>query len=80
MENESERINDRDLLAIKAERRAFELFTEKQACEFLGISTITLWRARKARSINFRRLGGSIRYTAGDLEAYVERNLQAAIA
>jgi len=50
-----------------------ELYTDKEASEFLRISQVTLWRERKAGKISFRRLSSKIVYTREDLESYVER-------
>lgn len=51
-----------------------ELFTDKEASEFLRISQVTLWRERKAGNISFRRLSSKIVYTREDLESYLERS------
>ncbi|HEX3100857.1 MAG TPA: helix-turn-helix domain-containing protein [Pyrinomonadaceae bacterium] len=60
--------------------KSLELFTDKQVCELLGVSAVTLWRERKNKKINYRRICGTIRYTRADVETYLERNLQAASA
>lgn len=57
-----------------------DIYTNKQACDLLDVSARTLWRERRARRISFRRVGGSIRYTATDLAEYLERCKQSAIA
>jgi excisionase family DNA binding protein len=39
------------------------LLSEKQAAKFLGVSSITLFRKRKNREINFYRVGFRILYS-----------------
>jgi hypothetical protein len=55
-----------------------QLFTDREACEFLRISAVTLWRLRKAGKITFRRVASKIVYLREDLESYLERNKRAA--
>lgn len=57
-----------------------EIFTDKEACSFLGVSAITLWRERKAGRLSYRRVGNGVRYTRGDLESYLESVKQSAFA
>ena len=57
-----------------------DLLTEKEACQYLGIAPATLWRERKNLRISFRRIGGSIRYTPQDIQEYLDRNKQSAVA
>ncbi len=54
--------------------RERELFTDKEAAEYLRISQVTLWRERKAGKISFRRAASKIIYTHDDLLDYLERN------
>lgn len=48
------------------------LLTEAEAADSLGISVFTLARERKAGRIRHRKMRRGVRYTAGDLAAYVE--------
>ena len=49
-----------------------QLFTEAEAADRLGLSIYTLARERKAGRIAYRKMRRGVRYTAGDLTAYVE--------
>ncbi|MEO8073744.1 MAG: helix-turn-helix domain-containing protein [Acidobacteriota bacterium] len=75
MINEKQLSNDRKLLNEKnqviAER---ELFTDKEASEYLRVSQVTLWRERKKGKIDFRRVASKIVYLREDLEKYLTRN------
>ncbi len=51
-----------------------QIFTDKEAAEYLRISQVTLWRERKARKITFRRAASKIIYTREDLLNYLEQN------
>ncbi len=53
--------------------RERELFTDKEAAEYLRISQVTLWRERKAGKITFRRIASKIIYLKQDIEEYLER-------
>jgi excisionase family DNA binding protein len=53
------------------------VYTEVEAASQLGISRITLLRARQAGRVNFCRIGRVIRYKPEHLEAFLkacERN------
>ena len=50
-----------------------DLFTAKEACSFLKISPVTLWRERKAGKISFRRIASKLMFTRADLEEYLDR-------
>lgn len=67
--------NDRKLLNEKnqviAER---EIYTDKEAANFLRVSQVTLWRERKKGKISFRRAASKIIYTRADLESYLDKN------
>lgn len=56
-----------------------EIFTSKDACRILKISTVTLWRERKAGRISFRRIASKVVFTRQDLDNYLERNKHEAI-
>lgn len=57
-----------------------KLFTDKEACEYLGVSSVYLWKQRKNGQLSYRRVASQIRYTSGDLKEFLERNKQPAIA
>lgn len=73
--SEKQLSNDRKLLNEKnqvfAER---ELFTDKEASEYLRVSQVTLWRERKKGKIDFRRVASKIVYLQEDLDNYLNRN------
>ena len=48
-----------------------QIFTDKEASEFLRISQVTLWRERKKGKIFFRRVASKIVYLKEDLENYL---------
>lgn len=51
-----------------------ENFTDKEAADYLRISTVSLWRARRRGLITFRRVLGKILYTKSDLLDFLERS------
>lgn len=51
-----------------------QIFTDKEASTYLGISQVTLWRERKKGKIAFRRIASKIVYLKQDIEEYLERN------
>ncbi len=51
-----------------------QIYTDKEASEFLRISQVTLWRERKKGRIDFRRVASKIVYLQEDLENYLNRN------
>ena len=57
-----------------------EIFTNREAAEFLRTSPITLWRERKKGKISFRRVASKIVYLREDLENYLEQNKREAFA
>jgi hypothetical protein len=50
-----------------------QIYTDKEAADYLRISQVTLWRERKGGKISFRRVASKIVYTNQDLEDYLER-------
>ncbi len=50
------------------------LYTEREACEYLRVSPVTLWRERKKGKISFRRVASKIIYLQEDLESYLNVN------
>ena len=55
-----------------------KMLSEKQAAESLGVSTVTLWRWRKDRKIDFHRIGNLVRYSVADLRAFMASRRNAA--
>lgn len=67
--------NDRESLNRKNESiRERELLTEQEAADFLRISKVSLWRARKRGLLTFRRVMGKILYTKTDLLDFLENS------
>ena len=57
-----------------------QIFTDKEAADYLRISQVTLWRERKKGKISFRRAASKIVYTQKDLENYLESTKRNAFA
>ncbi|MEJ7862151.1 MAG: helix-turn-helix domain-containing protein [Pyrinomonadaceae bacterium] len=57
-----------------------QIYTDREAAEYMRISQVTLWRLRKTGKISFRRASSKIIYTHTDLENYLERNKREAFA
>lgn len=57
-----------------------QIYTDKEASEFLRISQVTLWRERKKGRIFFRRGASKIVYLKEDLEKYLEQNKRGGFA
>ncbi len=51
-----------------------QIYTDREASEYLRISQVTLWRERKKGRIDFRRVASKIVYLQEDLENYLNRN------
>ncbi len=51
-----------------------QIYTDKEASNYLRISQVTLWRERKKGRIDFRRVASKIVYLKEDLENYLNRN------
>ncbi len=51
-----------------------QIYTNREASEYLRISQVTLWRERKKGKISFRRVASKIVYLKEDLETYLNRN------
>lgn len=58
------------------------LLTEREAASFLRLAPATLarWRWRGDRGPRWRKLGGAVRYSMGDLEAFLDDSAQTAEA
>ena len=77
MPNKKQISADRILLNTKNEAiKEREIYTDKEASQYLRISQVTLWRERKAGKITFRRVASKIIYLKEDLEAYLSRNMR----
>ena len=59
--------------------RTIELLTVSETAEFLKISTSGVRRLQTQRCIPFVKVGGSVRFTKGDIIAYVTKNRVEAI-
>ncbi len=53
-----------------------ELLTDKEAAQFLRLSTLSLWRLRKKGELPFVRLATKLLYRRTDLIAFIEQNLR----
>lgn len=51
-----------------------EVYTNKEAMNFLGVSRSTLQRWRENEILPFRKINGSIRYTRDDLKKMLENS------
>ena len=81
MTNEKQISTDRILLNQKNEAmKELKLYTTKETCATLKISSITLWRLRKAGKITFRLVASKIVYLREDLENYLEQNKRGGFA
>ncbi len=56
-----------------------EVYTDKEASEYLRISQVTLWRERRKGRITFRRAASKIVYLKEDLDNYLQNNAHVAI-
>ena len=56
------------------------LLRPHQVADQLAIaeSTLATWRCREPQRLPYIRVGGAVRYRPSDLDAFIERNLQAA--
>ena len=50
------------------------LLTTKQACEYLQVSTTTLWRLTKRRALTAVRVGGRTQYDVKELDRFIRRH------
>ncbi len=51
-----------------------QIYTDKEASDYLRISQVTLWRERKKGKIAFRRVASKIVYLQEDLDSYLAQN------
>ena len=49
------------------------LFSRKTAAGMLGVSVVTLDRLRKTGILNFRQVGGFVRFLPKDIDDYLEK-------
>lgn len=49
------------------------LLTEAEVAEYLDVNPETVARERRKGRLPFRKIGGSIRFTQGDVQEYVDR-------
>ena len=49
-----------------------KVYTEQEACKYLRLSSVTLWRLRRTGQITHRRALGKILYTQADLDGFIE--------
>lgn len=47
------------------------MYTIKEVAKFLKISTVTLYRLTESRKINFKKVGGQLRFTKKDIADYL---------
>ncbi len=57
-----------------------QIYTDKEASDYLRISQVTLWRERKKGKISFRRAASKIIYTQTDLDNYLQSTKREAFA
>jgi predicted site-specific integrase-resolvase len=57
-----------------------QIYTDKEASNYLRISQVTLWRERKKGKISFRRAASKIIYTQADLDNYLQSTKREAFA
>ncbi len=53
--------------------QAFEILTISEVAEFLKISVSGVRRLQQQRQLPFIKVGGSVRFDAGDVTEYLER-------
>ena len=51
------------------------IFTDKEAANYLRISQVTLWRERRRGRITYRWAASRIVYLRQDLDEYLENNI-----
>ena len=56
------------------------LLTEAAVAEYLGVNPETVARERRRGRLPFRKVGGLIRYTEGDLQEYLDRCASTSLA
>ena len=49
------------------------LWTESEVAEYLAVNPETVARERRRGQLPYRKIGGQIRYTDGDIREYLER-------
>jgi excisionase family DNA binding protein len=57
--------------------RFMRLLTTDEACDYLGISRLKLWKLRQAGQIRAQKLGyRTLRYSMRELDRYLARKLE----
>lgn len=59
---------------------AIELYTQTEAAKILGVDVATLCRWRKKKMITARKRGRWVRYTAEDLQTFIDASREQAEA
>ncbi len=73
MTNETQISTDRQMLIDKNNRNdQRQIFTDREAADYLRIGQTTLWRLRKKGKISYRRASAKLIYTRDDLDNYLE--------
>ena len=54
------------------------LLTPDQVADLLGVAkgTLAVWRCSGRYQLAFVKIGGRVRYRAGDIQAFIERRLR----
>lgn len=47
------------------------MFTVKEIAAYLRVSTVTIYRLTGSKKINFRKIGGQLRFTKKDIAEYL---------
>ena len=68
---QKEIVAKKNAIEDKAHKIAPVLLTVKQAADYLKVSGQTIHNLKKSGKINFRKIGGSIRFTYEDLNVYL---------
>lgn len=74
----AEAVNAGDADTINVTDKAKEVFTDKEASEFLHVSRSTLYNLREAGKLSFVRVGSTVRYRRRDLDEYLESQVRPA--
>ncbi len=76
LEGKSKAVSASDATTINVTEKAKEVFTEKEAQEYLQLSLKTLYNLRESGKFSFVRIGSKVRYRKRDLDEYVESQLR----
>ncbi len=53
--------------------------TEKEFCDQVGLSRITVWRLRKAGKLSYLQIGGAVKYTSRHVEEFLQAHERPAV-